>query len=200
MFAESSINIKTRRVVQLIAYLSLVNYNPMHGTLDCQESNLCLDVTANFTALVRLPELLNLWSSLNFLLGFNIFLSRGTMSIYVYLRYLFPFRPWTSPNGRGCLRRNTNRQTQTHICYKKTESGIWKFKNVNFCLYLPVNCCMCQYIILNNGILNLDSSVLPSSEGYIPQYTLYGVYGLIVNEINEVIISVMIVKNDIMSI
>ena len=28
-----------------------------------------------------------------------------------------------------------------------------------------------QYIILNNGISKLSSSVLPSSEGYISQYT-----------------------------
>ena len=28
-----------------------------------------------------------------------------------------------------------------------------------------------QYIIANNGILKLNSSVLPSSEGYISQYT-----------------------------
>ena len=53
---------------------------------------------------------------------------------------------------------------------------------------------MKQYIILNNGILKLNSSVLPSSKGYISQYTPYGVYGLIVNEINEVIVSLMIVK------
>ena len=44
---------------------------------------------------------------------------------------------------------------------------------------------MGQYIILINGILKLNSSVLPSREG---------VYGLIVNENNEVIIGLMIVK------
>ena len=53
---------------------------------------------------------------------------------------------------------------------------------------------MYQYIILNNGILKLHSSVLPSNKGYISQYTPYGVYGLIGNEINGVVISLMIVK------
>ena len=54
--------------------------------------------------------------------------------------------------------------------------------------------CKSQYIILNNGILKLNSSVLPSSEGYISQYTPSGVYGLIVNEINEVNINLILVK------
>ena len=49
------------------------------------------------------------------------------------------------------------------------------------------------YIILNNGILNLHSSVLPSSEVYISQYTPEGVYKLIGNEINVVIIGIRIV-------
>ena len=43
----------------------------------------------------------------------------------------------------------------------------------------------CQYIILNHGIFNLNSSALPSSKGYISQYTTKEVYGLIVNEINK---------------
>ena len=51
-----------------------------------------------------------------------------------------------------------------------------------------------QYIILNNGILKFTASVLLSSEGFISQYTPQGVYKLIVNEINEGIISIMIVK------
>ena len=52
-----------------------------------------------------------------------------------------------------------------------------------------------HYIILNNGILKSNSSVFPWSEGYILHSTLLkGVYGLIVNENNEVNISLMIVK------
>ena len=51
-----------------------------------------------------------------------------------------------------------------------------------------------QYIIPNYGILKLNSSVLPSSKGYISQYTHQGVYGLVVNQINEEIIYVMTVK------
>ena len=48
------------------------------------------------------------------------------------------------------------------------------------------------------GILILNSMVLPSSKGYISQYTSLEVYGLIINEINEGIISIMILKNDIL--
>ena len=51
-----------------------------------------------------------------------------------------------------------------------------------------------HYIILNNGILKSNSLIFPWSEGNITQYTHYGVYGLIVNENNEVNISLMIVK------
>ena len=51
-----------------------------------------------------------------------------------------------------------------------------------------------HYIILNNAILKLNSSTFRRSEGYITQYTLYGVYGLIVNENNEVNIFLIIVK------
>ena len=47
-----------------------------------------------------------------------------------------------------------------------------------------------QYIILNNGILKLNSSVLPSSEGYISQYTPKGVYRLFANVINAGINSI----------
>ena len=42
-----------------------------------------------------------------------------------------------------------------------------------------------HYINLNNGILKSNSSIFPRSEG---------VYGLIVNENNEVNISLMVVK------
>ena len=62
---------------------------------------------------------------------------------------------------------------------------------------LPVSTpcgCMFQYIILNNGILKSNSSIFPRSEGYITQYTPYGLYRLIVNENNEVYISLMVVK------
>ena len=52
----------------------------------------------------------------------------------------------------------------------------------------------CHYILLNNGILKSNSSIFPRSEGYITQYTPWGVYGLIVNENNEVSISLGIVK------
>ena len=51
-----------------------------------------------------------------------------------------------------------------------------------------------HYIILHNRILKSNSSVFPRSEGYISQYTPYGVYGLIVNENNEVNISLTNVK------
>ena len=56
------------------------------------------------------------------------------------------------------------------------------------------------YIILKYGVYKLKSTVLPSSGGYILQYTPYGVYGLIVNEINEGIISIFILKNDILPV
>ena len=49
-------------------------------------------------------------------------------------------------------------------------------------------------VILTNGILKFFSLVLTSSVGYISQYTLQGVYKLIVNDIIERIISIMIVK------
>ena len=51
-----------------------------------------------------------------------------------------------------------------------------------------------QYIIFNNGILEFNSLILASSEGNISHYTPYGVYRVIFNEIDEVIISLMIVK------
>ena len=51
-----------------------------------------------------------------------------------------------------------------------------------------------HYIILNNGILKSNSSVFTRSKGYISQYTPSGVYGQIVNENNEMNISLMIVK------
>ena len=51
-----------------------------------------------------------------------------------------------------------------------------------------------KYSIKQYGILKLNSSVLPSIEGYISQYTPQGVYGLIVNEINKRILTIMIVK------
>ena len=43
-----------------------------------------------------------------------------------------------------------------------------------------VPCYIVQYIILNNGILKVNSTELPSSEGYISQYTPEGEYGHIV--------------------
>ena len=54
--------------------------------------------------------------------------------------------------------------------------------------------CTLHYIFLNNGILKLNSSIFPQSEGYITQYTPEGVYRLIFDENNEVNISIMIVK------
>ena len=51
-----------------------------------------------------------------------------------------------------------------------------------------------QYIILKYGILKVYSTLLPSSEGYISQYTPKGVYRLIVNEINEGIISIKLLR------
>ena len=53
---------------------------------------------------------------------------------------------------------------------------------------------LCHYIILTNGILKTNTLIFPWSEGYITQYTPQGVYGLIVNENNEVNICLMIVK------
>ena len=53
---------------------------------------------------------------------------------------------------------------------------------------------MIHYIIHNNGILKSNSSIFPWSEGYITQYTPKGVYKLLVNENNEVNISLVIVK------
>ena len=50
-------------------------------------------------------------------------------------------------------------------------------------LYIPLLVIIqIQYIILNNGILILNSLVLPLSEGFISQYTFLGVYGIIVNK------------------
>ena len=50
-------------------------------------------------------------------------------------------------------------------------------------LYIPLLVIIqIQYIILNNGILKLNSSVLPLSEGFISQNTFLGVYGIIVNK------------------
>ena len=46
-----------------------------------------------------------------------------------------------------------------------------------------------------DGTLKLISSVLPSSKGYISQYTPQGAYKRIFNDVNQVIISLMIVKN-----
>ena len=57
-----------------------------------------------------------------------------------------------------------------------------------------------QYIIFKYGILKFNSTVIPSSEGYISHYTPNGVYWLIVNEINEGIISIIILKNDILPV
>ena len=51
-----------------------------------------------------------------------------------------------------------------------------------------------QYIILKNEILRFNSFNITSKRGYISQYTPQGVYGLIGNEINEEIISFIIVK------
>ena len=56
-----------------------------------------------------------------------------------------------------------------------------------------VQCSAVHYIILNNGILKSNSSIFPKSKGYITQYTPYGVYGLIVNENNEVNITLVYV-------
>ena len=56
--------------------------------------------------------------------------------------------------------------------------------------------CIVQYIILNYEILKVNSNILPSSEGYTP----LGVYGLIVNEINDVIINITILKNYILPV
>ena len=51
-----------------------------------------------------------------------------------------------------------------------------------------------HYIILYIGILKSNYLIFPWSEGYITQYTPKGVYGLIVNEKNEVNVSLMVVK------
>ena len=52
---------------------------------------------------------------------------------------------------------------------------------------------MGNYIILNNEILKSNSLVFPLNEGYISQYTSWGVYRQIVNENNKVNIRLMIV-------
>ena len=46
----------------------------------------------------------------------------------------------------------------------------------------------------NNVILKFNSLVLPSSQGYISQYTVHstGIYGLIADEIKEGIMSIII--------
>ena len=48
-----------------------------------------------------------------------------------------------------------------------------------------------NYIILNNGILKSNYSIFPWSKGYITQYAPQGVYGVNINENNEVNISLM---------
>ena len=66
--------------------------------------------------------------------------------------------------------------------------------------WVDERCHILHYIILNNGILKSNSLVFPRSKGYISQHTPYGVYGLIVYEMNEVNIILIIVKNYIMSV
>ena len=51
-----------------------------------------------------------------------------------------------------------------------------------------------HYIILNIGILKSNSLIFLWSEGCTTQYTPSGVYGLIVNDNNEVNISLMSVR------
>ena len=74
-----------------------------------------------------------------------------------------------------------------------------------YCTVLELQSCVystvyiIHYIILNNGTLKSNSSIFPRSEGYITQYTPSGVFGLIDNENNEVNISLIIVKSDILS-
>ena len=60
--------------------------------------------------------------------------------------------------------------------------------------------CTVQYIILKYGILKLNFTILASSKVYISRYTSYGVYGLIVDENNERIISIIFFKNVILAI
>ena len=60
--------------------------------------------------------------------------------------------------------------------------------------------CTVQYISLKYGISKFNSTVLPSSKGYISQYTPLGVYGLIVDKNKEGIISVIILANVILPI
>ena len=67
-------------------------------------------------------------------------------------------------------------------------------ENPFFLLSEQVCVCHRQYIIINNGILKSNCTIFPRSEGYITQYTPSGVYGIIVNENNEVNISLMTVK------
>ena len=57
-----------------------------------------------------------------------------------------------------------------------------------------------QYMILNNGILKLNPTILPPSKGYISLYTPYGENGIIFNEINEGFINILILKNDILPV
>ena len=49
-----------------------------------------------------------------------------------------------------------------------------------------------QYIIIKVGILRFSLPIQAASKGYISQYTPQGVYGLIVNENNEVNVSLLI--------
>ena len=59
---------------------------------------------------------------------------------------------------------------------------------VYWLVYSPLYCEYTgQYIILKYEILKLNFTMLPLSKDYISQYTPKGLYGLIVNEINEIL-------------
>ena len=73
---------------------------------------------------------------------------------------------------------------------KDTEDRLDGLKNLFGQVLLKIP----HYIILNNGRLKSNSSIIPRSEGYTTQYTPKEVYGLIVNENNEVNICLLIVK------
>ena len=75
---------------------------------------------------------------------------------------------------------------------------------ISFFIVLNISSLRClnivQFIILVYGILKFNYTILPSSKGYIWQFTPKGVYGLIVKEIYERIINIIILNIDILSL
>ena len=75
--------------------------------------------------------------------------------------------------NNGILKLNSSVLPSSEEFLQASPSGTHSGKGVYLTVYPSSrpNTDTVQYIIINNGILKLNSSVLPSSEGYISQYT-----------------------------